>query len=180
MEEIWKDIEGYEGIYQVSNLGRVKSFDTKDKLGRIRTGRVLKPLKHTLGYLNIGLYKNNTVSKKLIHRLVAQSFIPNPENKPEINHIDEDKTNNNINNLEWSTRKENCNHGTHNERMRKTLSIPILAINLKTGVVEEFYGANECATQLGLNQSHITSVLKGRYKQTGGYTFKYLNKGDNK
>lgn len=171
MKEIWKDVEGYEGVYQVSNLGRVK---------RVTTGRILKPLKHTSGYLNIGLYKNHTVSKKLIHRLVAQAFIPNPENKQEVNHIDEDKTNNLYSNLEWSTRKENNNHGTRNERMRKTLSTPILAINLKTGGVEEFHGSNECARQLGLNQSHITSVLKGGYKQTGGYTFKYINKGENK
>ena len=171
MKEIWKDIKGYEGIYQVSNLGRIK---------RVETDRILKPLKHTKGYLNIGLYKNHTASKKLIHRLVAQAFIPNSENKPEINHIDEDKANNRVNNLEWSTRKENNNYGTHNDRMSKTQSIPIIATNLETGDSTEFYGTNECARQLGLYQQHITSVLKGRLKQTGGYTFKYINEGDNK
>lgn len=74
-----------------------------------------------------------------------------------------------VSNLEWSTRKENCNYGTRNER----LSIPIIATNLKTGESREFYGTNECARQLGLNNAHITSVLKGRLKQTGGYTFQY-------
>lgn len=165
MEEIWKDIEGYEGFYQVSNFGRVK---------RVETNRILKGRKDSKGYLMANLSKNSIVSNKTIHRLVAQAFIPNPENKPDINHIDEDKTNNNVNNLEWSTRKENCNHGTRNER----ISIPIIATNLKTGESREFYGTNECARRLGLYQQNITSVLKGRRKHTGGYTFKY--KGENK
>ncbi len=164
MKEVWKDIEGYEGLYQVSSFGRVK---------KVTTGRILKGGKHAKGYLLVGLYKNNIRSSKTIHRLVAEAFIPNPENKPEVNHIDENKTNNSLDNLEWMTTKENTNHGTRNKRM----SIPIIATNLKTGEVEDFYGSNECARQLGLQASHITDVLKGRRKQTGGFTFKYLNKG---
>lgn len=175
MKEIWKDIEEYEGIYQVSNLGRVKRVDTDS---------ILKGFKITKGYVGVRLSKNGIVSNKRIHRLVAQAFIPNPESKPQVNHIDEDKTNNMISNLEWSTSKENINHGTRNERAGKTMSksksIPIIAINIKTGESTEFYGSNECARQVGLSQGNITSVLKGRYKQTGGYTFKYLNEGDNK
>ena len=172
MEENWKDIEGYEGLYQVSNLGRVK---------RVKTDRVLKGYKNTCGYLIINLCENSIVSSKKIHRLVAQAFIPNPDNKSQVNHIDEDKTNNNIDNLEWVTAKENNNHGTRNERIGKAISklksIPIIATNIKTGESTEFYGARECARQLGLHQASITKVLKGRYKQTGGYTFKYLNEG---
>ena len=164
MKEIWKDIKDYEGLYQVSNLGRVK---------RITTGRVLKPLKHANGYLMVKLSKNSIVYTKTTHRLVAEAFIPNPEHKSEINHIDENKTNNNVSNLEWMTRKENINHGTRTERMSKTQSIPIIATNIKTGESKEFYGARACARQLGLTHGNITSVLKGRYKQTGGYTFKY-------
>lgn len=164
MNEIWKDIEGYEGLYQVSNFGRVK---------RVTTGRILKGGKDRGGYLRITLCKNGVTSTKTIHRLVAQAFIPNPENKPEVNHIDENKTNNNVLNLDWMTAKENINHGTHNERVSKTQSIPIIATNIKTDESKEFYGANECARQLGVHQSHITNVLKGKYKQTGGYTFKY-------
>ena len=169
MKEIWKDIKDYEGLYQVSNLGRVK---------RITTGRVLKPLKHANGYLMVKLSKNSIVYTKTVHRLVAEAFIPNPEHKSEINHIDENKTNNSLDNLEWMTRKENINHGTRTERMSKTQSIPIIATNIKTGESKEFYGARECARQLGLTHGNITSVLKGRYKQTGGYTFKYKDESN--
>lgn len=160
MKEIWKDIEGYEGVYHVSNLGRVK---------RVATNRVLQPYRNNVGYLLVYVCKNGKRKTHRIHRLVAQAFIPNPENKPEVNHLDENKSNNMVSNLEWSTRKENCNYGTRNER----LSIPIIATNLKTGESREFYGSNECARQLALNNAHITSVLKGRLKQTGGYTFQY-------
>ena len=164
MNEIWKDIKDYEGIYQVSNIGRVK---------RVDTDRILKGCKNRGGYLRVRLSKNNLASNKRIHRLVAQAFIPNTENKSQVNHIDEDKTNNRVDNLEWSTAKENSNHGTRNERVSKTLSVPIIATNLTTGESTEFYGSRECARQLGLNRSCIMYVLKGRRNHTGGYTFKY-------
>nr|DAQ29436.1 MAG TPA: homing endonuclease [Caudoviricetes sp.] len=173
MNEIWKDIEGYEGLYQVSNLGRVKSFDSIDKLGRIRKGRVLKGIKDVKGYLLVNLYKNSIVYTKRLHRLVAETFIPNLENKPQVNHIDENKANNIVSNLEWMTAKENINHGTRNERMSRTQSIPIIATNIKTGESQEFYGTAECARQLALHHGNITSVLKGNRNHTDGYTFKY-------
>lgn len=168
MNEIWKDIKDYEGLYQVSNLGRVK---------RVTTGRVLKALKHKGGYSMVTIYKNNVMSTKTIHRLVAEAFIPNPENKPQINHIDENKTNNMVSNLEWVTSKENNNHGTRNKRASKAISksnsIPIIATNIKTGDSTEFCSGKDCARQLGLNSTGITNVLKGRRNHTGGYTFKY-------
>ena len=103
MEEIWKDIEGYEGLYQVSNFGKIKSIGYKKK-------KILKPTQDHYGYLNVTLYKNKNKKAKRIHRLVAEAFIANPENKPEIDHIDTDKLNNNVKNLRWVTRIENNNN----------------------------------------------------------------------
>lgn len=164
MEEVWKDIKGYEGLYQVSNLGRVK---------RVTTDRILKGSKDSIGYLRVNLHKNNIPSTEKVHRLVAEAFIPNLENKPQVNHRDEDKTNNMASNLEWMTAKENINHGTCTQRISKSNSIPIIAINIKTGKSQDFYGSRECARQLGLNHGNITLVLKGKRRKTGGYTFKY-------
>lgn len=106
MKEIWKDIKGYEGKYQVSNLGNVKSLERFDKYNRYVKEKILIPRKHTGGYLRVGLSRKDFY----IHRLVAEAFIPNLKNKKYINHIDGDKTNNNINNLEWCTANENMQH----------------------------------------------------------------------
>jgi hypothetical protein len=102
MEE-WKDIEGYEGLYQVSNHGRVKSF----KYGK---EKILKGSITTKGYLQVYLHKDNKIKRFNGHRLIAIHFIPNPDNKPQVNHIDGNKLNNNISNLEWNTQSENLNH----------------------------------------------------------------------
>lgn len=114
--EIWKDIQGYEGLYQVSNLGRVKSLGRNVKRPLTKIGyvwqpeKILKPNKTKYGYLKITLRKNNKSKYFTVHRLVAITFIPNPENKPQIDHINADKTNNSVNNLRWVTCKENINN----------------------------------------------------------------------
>ena len=163
MEEIWKTIPDLPR-YAISNKGRLRNTNT---------GRLLKTRVSRLGYEEVTISYNKVDYFRSIHRLVAEAFIPNPENKPQVNHIDEDKSNNMVSNLEWMTATENNNHGTRNERAAKSRSIPIIATNIKTGASTEFYGTNECARQLGLSTGNINSALKGRYKQTGGYTFKY-------
>lgn len=124
MEEIYKDIKGYEGLYQVSNYGRVKSLNYR------RTGkeRLLKQILHTNGYFYVRLYKSNKWFS--IHRLVAETFIPNPENLPCVNHKDEVKTNNHVDNLEWCTNEYNLNFGSRNERISETLSKKSVSIHI--------------------------------------------------
>lgn len=112
MNEIWKDIEGYEGLYQISNLGKIKSL-TKNC--------ILKP-SNCRKYKGVNLYKNGITKTKSIHRLVAIAFIPNPNNYPCVNHIDCNKENNNADNLEWCTYKQNNNHNNH-ELKRKITNV---------------------------------------------------------
>ena len=165
MIEEWKDIKGYEGLYQISSLGRVMSFKTSNP-------KLLKPTKHHSGYLHIKL------SKKYfsIHRLVALHFLDNPNNYEDVNHIDEDKTNNIVSNLEWCSTKYNVNYGTRTQRQIETMSIPIIAT--KDGIHREFKSTKECAKTLGLIPTNITQALKklnknGTKKTLKGYTFKY-------
>lgn len=112
-KQCWKDIPGYEGKYQVSNTGRVRS------LNYMRTGKskVMKPSTNKLGYKGVGLRKNGKCTKYYIHRLVALAFIPNPLNLPQVNHIDENKTNNVVWNLEWCTQEYNNNYGNRNKKI---------------------------------------------------------------
>lgn len=173
MKEIWKDINGYEGLYQVSNMGRVKRLNTCDSIGRMLDERVLKKSNNN-GYEMVRLCKNAKQYGYNIHRLVAQAFIPNPENKPQVNHIDENKTNNTILNLEWVTAKENQNHGSSIERSAKNRCKSVIAIDIANGEYNEYMSCKECSIKLGLSAGNINNVLKGRQKQTGGYIFKYV------
>lgn len=124
MIEEWRPIEGYEGIYEVSSYGRVRSLDRyvrcKSKSYRLKKGSILSPAKDKNGYLKVVLSCNRKCNTINVHRLVAQAFIPNPDNLPEVNHKDEDKTNNSVDNLEWCNHSYNINYGTRKERERDT------------------------------------------------------------
>ena len=118
--EIWKDILGYEGLYQVSSYGRIKSLSRKRNNGLDKT-IILKENINNKGYKRINLHKNKKMKSYLVHRLVAQAFIPNPNNYPIINHKDENPSNNHVSNLEWCTYKYNNNYGTKGEKISKAL-----------------------------------------------------------
>lgn len=159
----YKLIEGFED-YMVSSDGKVwslKSGKMKELKLRIRKD----------GYLDVNLYTNGQIAHKRVHRLVAEAFITNPENKPEVNHKDEDKTNNSAENLEWCDRNYNNNFGHRNEKSRKTQtndpvkSTPVLCE--ETG--EQYPSAHEASRQTGVDVSNICKCLNGRYKTAGGY-----------
>lgn len=182
MEEIWKDIEGFEG-YQVSNLGNVRSLDrvVVNSLGHNchYKGRYMSKHKDNKGYLRASIGSKDNLKLRPIHRLVALAFIDNPDNKPEVNHIDEDKTNNNVNNLEWTTTKENNHWGTRTERARKSLinndsSTKVIAINLSDLTTMYLPSMTE-AFRLGLcsGPSIVNAIIKN-YKSdrtANGYTY---------
>ena len=120
MIEEWRSIEGYEGLYEVSNTGRVRSLDRYDNRNYFRKGKVLSPGKDTVGYLFVILTCNGKRKAINVHRLVAKAFIENPDNLPQVNHKDEDKTNNNVDNLEWCTAKYNNKYGSRKDKVRES------------------------------------------------------------
>lgn len=183
-EEIWKDITGYEGKYQVSSEGQVKTLARKfiDRSGRRQNikERIMKLQTNKDGYKTVALHNGCGKGKTLfVHRLVCETFHPNPDNKPQVNHIDEDKTNNRACNLEWVTPAENLNHGTHNERMIKTLSKPVGQYTLDGKLIKIWGSIKKAALEGGFNRACISRVAKGKQKLHRGYRWKYINEEDN-
>ena len=184
-KEIWKDIEGFEGMYQVSNMNRVKSLERTVRNGRgYRTvpERILKPEKNRYGYLQVNLWKDGKMKMYLVHRLVASAFLENPMGYTEINHKDEDKTNNVVSNLEWCSRSYN---NTYNDRAKKAgkkvaekLSKPVIAIDKRTGLILEFVSSREAEREIGINQGNIVSCCKGKLNSCGGFYWMYKNNND--
>lgn len=165
MQEQWKDIKGYEGIYQISNLGRIKNLNTN---------KILFKAPDKSGYIRIHLYKNGSFKAFGVHRLVADAFIPNPNNKKHVNHIDENKSNNCVSNLEWATPKENNNHGSRTTRQSNSKKIKIKCVELDM----VFDSAKDASEILNVDRSSITACCKGKRKTVGGYHFKYVNPKD--
>ena len=171
MKEIFKDIKGFEGLYQISNFGNVKS---------LKRNIILKPSSNGKGYLHIILYKNCKSKVGRIHRLVAQAFIPNPENKPQINHIDGNKSNNNVNNLEWVTNSENQKHAfalglqtniaNNNPRTRK-----INQYDLQGNLIKTWNSCYDIVKELNINRSCIWRCCTGQCKCSHGYKWGYAD-----
>ena len=179
--ERWKDIKGYEGIYQVSDLGRVKRIGRyKNQSGaEWESGKILSPANNQKGYYFVNLSQNNKTAQKYIHRLVAEAFVPNPKNKPTVNHINCDRSDNRAENLEWATYRENNNYAIKmmrsagkNKRNNK-LSKPIQQIDLQGNVIKEYPSYREAERQTGI--SGIDKVCAGvKYRKTaGGYFWRY-------
>jgi hypothetical protein len=172
-EEHWKDISELNGYYQVSNFGRVKSIKRIVNIGkhkRIINEKIINPIKTKVGYSVINI---TYPSRKqfLIHRLVAKVFIPNPENKQQVNHIDGNKANACVSNLEWVSCKENSQH-SHNTGLNPTKK-SIIQYDLDMNKIKEFNSQKEASIQLNINHQDINKCCKNKNKSAGGFIFKY-------
>ena len=177
ISETWKDVAGYEGLYQVSDQGNVRS---KRRFGS--KGGILKPKVDRDGYLQVGLSQNGQQKSFYIHRLVATAFIPNPSNLPVINHKDENPKNNAVDNLEWCTTKYNLNYGTCRARLAAKLkgkfvngplAKAVLQYDKSGNFVREWPSTIEVQRQTGFTQSHISGCCRGRYKSAYGYIWRF-------
>lgn len=180
MEEIWKDIQGYEGLYQVSNMGRVKSLERfryaktigeKDWVAPVNE-RILKP-GICRGYCQVVLNKNGTKSRFQVHRLVATAFIPNPENKSQVNHINGNKVDNRLENLEWVTPSENQIHAIKTGLVGPPpQSRPVLQISLGGKFIKRWDSSKSASRELGISSGNIRSCCSGKRKKAGGFIWK--------
>lgn len=176
MQEIWKDVVGYEGLYKVSNFGLVKRIKTEktDGSGNYeRNEHVIKQRKNNKGYAIVDLYKNNKRGQFLVHRLVALSFISKQDGLDCVNHIDEDKNNNHITNLEWCTQKHNMNHGTAKYRIGIKNSIKINMLSKNGEFIRSFDSAKQAERELKINNSNINECLRMKRKSAGGFIWQY-------
>ena len=169
--EIWRTVvikgEIYDK-YKISNLGRLINLNYR------RTGKakLMEPFDNGHGYLQVHLSKNKITKTFLVHRLVSEIFIPNPNNLTEVNHIDEDKTNNRVDNLEWKSHKGNCNHGTRNKRMAKTKSKKVLQFTLSGEFIREWESTRECGRN-GFNHGNVCLCCNGKLPYYKGYKWCY-------
>lgn len=194
--EIWRPIKGYEGLYEVSNCGNVRSVDRviidSDGVKRLLKGKIIKPAKQNKGYLVCGLWKNSKPKTITVHRLVAQAFLPNPDNLSEVNHKDENKDNNfiflkkdgsvdlNKSNLEWCTHLYSIRYGTGIQRSaEKLLNSPkrskrVLQLDINTGrVISEYPSANEVTRKLNINSGGISMCCNEKRKTYKGFKWKF-------
>lgn len=163
LDEHFKVIQGFEK-YLISNYGRVLNLST---------GKILKPRAIGNGYKAVVLFNNKKGVSMYIHRLVAMAFLPNIDNKPQVNHINEDKNNNHVSNLEWVTPWENSNHETRNKRISERNSKPIMVFDTDWNFVGEYDSISKASEDLQVHHGNISKCCRGKLKQVQGYIFKY-------
>ena len=165
MQEIWKDVVGFEGSYKVSNFGNVKS---------LRNKKILIPSINR-GYKRITLCKNGKRENKVIHRIVAEAFLDNPKNFLCVNHKDENKLNNCVENLEWCDIKYNTNYGTCIERRSKNNQKPVNQYDLNMNFIKRYESIKEASNGNYSLYTHIGECCKGKHFSVGGYIWRYAN-----
>ena len=190
--EIWKEVYGYDGVYFISDKGRIKSVDRRipntNGVGtRLIKGKILSTTLNNKGYKCVSLHKNGKIKTFTIHRLVALSFIPNPNNYSDVNHKDENKLNNNAENLEWVTHEYNMNYGERGKKAGEKLKNTRLlskngkahkVINLDT---KKIFGCiREASMHYNVNESGISQCCRGKSKKCGGYRWMYYEDYSNK
>lgn len=178
--EIWKDIKGYEGLYQVSNFGRVKSLErtvnnyprgTRRLPEKIRLGVVNK----SLGYRMLALAKDGKPKSFFVHRLVADAFLENPDSLPMVNHKDEDKTNNNVNNLEWCTAKYNMSYSNVFGSAKNKNSKPVCQYDYDGNLIKEYASSHDAAEAMGVESYCISYCCQGKIGSVKGFLWKYAD-----
>lgn len=177
-QEQWKDIKGFEGRYQVSNLGRVRSVDHYANISngnkRFVKGRILKQWKNCNGYMCIKMWNNVKRKNFVVHRLVAMAFIENPNRLPDINHKDEVKQNNVVTNLEWCSHSYNALYGSCQDRLRKYKQKKVNMIDKNTNTILKTFNSMKIAgKEMGIHKEQISSVCRGLRKTAGGYFWRY-------
>lgn len=170
MEEQWKEIYGFNVLYEISNLGRVRTKYTKGKV-YCKDYNYLIPVDNGNGYLKFNWKSKNKNHTVYLHRLVAEAFIDNPKGYKEVNHIDEDKTNNCVNNLEWCDHQYNSKFGTKNERAKKKRQRDILCID--TGII--YHTLQEIVNEYNVSKTAISNCLHGRCKTCAGKHWRYAD-----
>lgn len=194
MTELWKDVQGYEGLYQVSNMGNVRSVDHEVEVTRNgitfvvpKKGKVLSPTRRQHGYVGVMLYGKGGHATRgfktfAVHRLVAEAFVENPNGYDEVNHLDECKTNNRADNLEWCDRSYNVRYGTGiergHEKIGELLRKPVVQMDMQGNVIREWESLTAVERETGMSKSSICNCCKKhrKYSHAYGYRWEYADK----